>query len=200
MNDKQDISDKVEGLKPINGFPERMEDISTEAALRIIEASRSKLIRLINDKMDELKDQVINGWDSFSDDGNAYREREYPLRVPSAIFKGTKPTAVIFAGERVEVHTWRSAYTEILKYCNDNEESHNALMSYRNMILGRKRTILSDNPNRMNIPIMVADKLYVEAYFDTESLLRTLTSRILDEIHYDYSKISISVINKNSNL
>ena len=45
----------------------------------------------------------------------------------------------------------------------------------------------------MRSPVQIDEALYVETHYDTETLLRILTTRILDEVGYDYSKIKIAV-------
>ena len=117
-------------------------------------------------------------------------EREYPLSTKPWLFRGTKPSAVIINGKRMPAHTWRDAYHLILRCCD--MEKHEALMGLRNKIAGRKRVFLSDKPDGMDVPIKLTEALYVEAYFDTEYLVRTL-KLILDAAGYDYSDISVIV-------
>jgi len=156
----------------------------SEATLRDIESLRSQLHDVVDKKIDDLKQTLISG---------KTEDREYPLSAPPSLFKGTKPTAVIFAGARVEVKTWREAYTGILRRCYASKPE--ALMYLRNRVSGRKRTILSDKPDGMNAPIKLADDLFAEAYFDTEWLVRILTIEILGAAGYDYSGISVLVKN-----
>ena len=115
-------------------------------------------------------------------------ETRHSLNASSWLFRGTKPAAVIFGGHRVPVTTWREAYTQILRRCD--QEKHGELLQLRNKIAGRKRVFLSDKPDGMDAPIKIADTLYAEAYFDTEYLVRTL-KHILDAAGCDYSGISI---------
>lgn len=171
-----------------------MNNTSIDIALRSIEESRSELLDIVNKNMDALKQRVLDGEIAGDLDGQIGHEYEYSLNTPPALFKGTKPTAVIFDSDRVPVNTWRKAYIEILKRCASEQANHDALMNLRNRISGRKRTILSDKPTEMNVPVMLSGGLYAEAYFDTEWLIRILTRQILDAIHYDYSRISVAVI------
>ena len=117
-------------------------------------------------------------------------EREYPLSTKPWLFRGTKPSAVIINSKRVPVNTWRDAYHLILRYCD--AEKHEVLMGLRNKIAGRKRVFLSDKPDGMDVPIKLTEALYVEAYFDTEYLVRTL-KLILDAAGYDYSGIYVAI-------
>ena len=47
----------------------------------------------------------------------------------------------------------------------------------------------------MRSPLKIEDNLYVETHYDTETLLKILTTRILDVIGYDYRDITITVRN-----
>jgi hypothetical protein len=71
-------------------------------------------------------------------------------------------------------------------------------MSLRHRVSGRKREVISDCPDGMNIPIKLSEELYAEAYFDTEALVHTLTRRIFDAIRYDYSGITVAIIDRRS--
>jgi len=46
----------------------------------------------------------------------------------------------------------------------------------------------------MNCPVEIANGVFVESFFDTEWLVRILTTEILDAVCYDYSGISVSVV------
>ncbi|MCL2851991.1 MAG: hypothetical protein FWE20_03020 [Defluviitaleaceae bacterium] len=112
------------------------------------------------------------------------------------IFKGEKPTGVLFGEtERVDVYTWKMLFKEILKRCNDDPEKHVALMNLRGKVSGRERMLLSKNSDGMRSPHKIADNLFIETHYDTESLLHILTKRILDAVGYDYSHISVAIRN-----
>jgi len=159
--------------------------MNKQEALQLVEELRTTLIDIVNQKTDSLIQRIESG-EPFETPS----EFEFPLRTNPATFKGTKPTALAFGEERVAVKTWREVYIEILKRCC--AEKHDALMHLRNLVSGRKRAVLSNKPDGMNKPIMLAEGLYVEAYFDTEFLLKTLT-QILGAVRYDYSKISVKI-------
>ena len=118
-------------------------------------------------------------------------EFEYPLSISPHIFKGRKPAAVTFNGERVDVKSWRRVYTEIMHRCV--AEKYDTLMELRGKISGRDRVFLAAKPDGMTFPIQLADELFVEAFFDTEGLIHVLTKRILDAVRFDYSRISIAL-------
>lgn len=159
-----------------------------ETVLQEIEELRVELIGKVNANMDALI-QRIQG---VGEDDGAVSEYEYPLGAASSLLKGTKPTAVIFGGERVEATTWKKVYTEILRRCSADEKTHDMLMDLRGKIGGRKRMVLSDQPGGMNKPVLISEGLYAESFFDTEWTLRMLV-QILDAVHFDYSVITIAV-------
>jgi len=124
-------------------------------------------------------------------------ESIYPLALDGAVFKGTKPTALLFSDtERIEVYTWKMVFCELLKRLNKDPEKHVELMNLRGKIAGRDRLLLSRDTTGMRSPHKVANNLYVETHYDTETLLRILTTRILDAVNYDYSGIFVAVRNK----
>ena len=122
-------------------------------------------------------------------------ETMYPISTDSALFKGKRPTCVLFGTERAVAYTWKTVFKLVILRCNTDAEKHKALMDLRNKVLGRERILLSDEPGRMYRPFQIDKKLYIETHYDTESLLRILLHRILDEVGYDYSNISVGVKN-----
>ena len=123
-------------------------------------------------------------------------ETIFPLHSSTAMFKGKKPTGVLFGGsDRVDVGTWKKVFREILRRCNADPEKHVALMNLRGRISGRERILLSKEPDGMRSPLKVADNLYVETHYDTETLLRILMVRILDAVGYNYRHISVAIRN-----
>ena len=120
-------------------------------------------------------------------------ETIYPITVNPAIFKGKKPTAVIFSNERIDVTKWKTVVEKIMSDCNADPEKHVALMNLRGKISGRERVLLSKEIGNMRSAIKIDENLYIETNYDTESLLRILLHRILDEVDFDYSKISVAV-------
>jgi hypothetical protein len=155
--------------------------------LRDIENLKNELLAIVYRSIETLKQLAENG----TPEGDENIEPIYPLGVIPALFKGTKPAAVIFGDERVAVKTWRDAYGKILRQCAT--EKWDGLMYLRNRVSGRKRVMLSDKPDGMDVPIELAEGLYAEAYFDTESLIQTLTERIFKPVEYDYSGISVAL-------
>jgi hypothetical protein len=123
-------------------------------------------------------------------------ETIYPLTADPSIFKGTTPTCVLFGTRRAIAHTWKNVFKLLIQECNKNTVHHKTLMELRNKILGRERILLSDNPRGMRRPFQIDKKMFAETHYDTESLMRVLLHRILDEVGFDYSDISVAVRNK----
>jgi len=185
--------------------------VSREVILSELEASRIYLLSHINTKFDVLKAKVENGEPVEGE--LSVLEIIYPLGVNSALFKGTKPTAIYFGSvvspvtianllpaatptydEVITVKSWRAVYTLILQRCAAISQNYNTLLSLRNKISGRGRVFLSGKPDGMSVPVKIAEELFAEAYFDTEWLIRVLTNDILDVVGYDYSGISVSAV------
>jgi hypothetical protein len=122
-------------------------------------------------------------------------ETIYPITVDAAIFKGKKPTAVLFGNERIGTRNWNSVAELIMKRCNQDAEKHVSLMNLRDEIFGRKRVLLSREVATMHSPIKIDENLYIETHYDAETLMRTLLTRIPDAVDFDYSNISVSVRN-----
>lgn len=162
-----------------------------------LQVLRQELIREIDEKIE----QVIKKLQSECQASPRKRcvqakeyESIYPLNVGTGIYKGKRPTGVIFAGrERVEAPTWKRVMEEILKDCCKDPTRRQALMDLRGKILGRNRVLLGSETGKMRSPVKIDEALYVETHYDTETLLRILTTRILDEVGYDYSRIQIAV-------
>jgi hypothetical protein len=167
-----------------------MNKLSKEAAVVELNIIREHMLSVINRTIDTLINRLENG--DKKDDGELPLETICPLNFTPSYFKGTKPTAVIFGDERIPVKTWRTVYALILERCYQSK--HAELMNARNKINGRKRKILSDKPDGMDVPIAISEGLYAEADFDTEWLLRMLI-HIMNAVRYDYNGISVSIKN-----
>lgn len=157
-----------------------------------IKAAQAYLIKEINKTFEELAKTLQNGNVEIRDKGY---ETFYPLTANPAIFKGERPTCVLFGKERVVAHTWKNVFKLVILKCNGDAEKHKALMELRNKILGRERILLSDNPRNMRRPFQIDKKLYAETHYDTETLIYILLHRVLDEVGFDYSDISVGVKN-----
>lgn len=163
---------------------------------------RAELIREIDEKighiLQELKEEQERGMvQERRPRTERVYESIYPLSVDTGVFKGKRPTGVIFAdGTREDVPTWKRVFEEIMKQCNNQPEKHRALMELRGKVLGRNRVLLGSEKGRMRSPVKIDRALYAETHYDTETLLKILTTRILEVVDYDYSGIKIAVQNE----
>ena len=118
----------------------------------------------------------------------------YPLNAGTGVFKGKRPTAILFSeNRRVKTPTWKSVATELLMDCCSDAKKCQALMDLRGKVQGRNRVLLGSEIGKMRSPVKIKDALYVETHYDAETLLRIITTRILDEVKYNYSDIKIAV-------
>jgi len=162
---------------------QELQNIRSEIMLKV-DAAFTELIR----KLESDSDISERRWA-----GNY--ETVYPLTANPAIFKGKKPTAVIFGEERVDVGKWKTVIEEIMKRCDADSEKHVSLMNLRGKISGRERVILAKDGDKMRSPLKINENLYIETHYDTETLLRTLMTRVLDAVDYDYSRVKAAVRN-----
>ena len=162
-----------------------------------LQVLREELIREIDEKIEQMVKKLQSENQTSSEKKRVQAgeyESVYPLNVGTGIYKGKRPTGVIFDdGTRKECPTWKKVTEEILKDCCKDSEKHQALMNLRGKILGRNRVLLGSETGKMRSPVKIDEPLYVETHYDAETLLRILTTRMLDEIDYDYSKIQIAV-------
>ena len=163
-------------------------------AIEEIKIAQDYLTHEISRTFDELIKKLQNADEEVKTkiSGKEY-ETFYPLSANPAIFKGNKPTCIMFGKDRIVAHTWKNVFKLVILRCNSDAKKHKELMELRNKILGRERILLSDSPRNMYRPFQIDKNLHVETHYDTESLLRILLHRILDEVDFDYSKISVAV-------
>lgn len=158
---------------------------------------REELIREIDEKIEQVIKKLKDTQAETHAEGVAAKkdyESIYSLNVGTGIFKGKRPIAVIFSdGRRQETATWKKVMEEILKDCSKKSGKQQALMDLRGKILGRNRVLLGSEVGKMRSPIKIDEALYAETHYDAETLLRILTTRILDAVDYDYSGIRIAV-------
>lgn len=158
---------------------------------------REDLIREIDSKIgqaiEKLKEEAAEQSIRPENPAKKY-ENIYPLNAGTGIFKGKRPTAILFPdGTRTESPTWKRVMEEILKDCCKDPGQHQTLMDLRGKILGRNRVLLGSEAGRMRSPVRIDEALYVETHYDTETLLRILTTRILDAAGYNYTSIRIAI-------
>ena len=121
-------------------------------------------------------------------------ETIYPLTAATGIFKGKKPSEVRFPdGTCVDVRTWKNVVEAILDKCNNTLIYHSQLQKLCGKVGGRERVFLARTGVGMRSPVKIDEEIYIETHYDTETLLRILTTRILDPIDYDYRGITITI-------
>ena len=118
-------------------------------------------------------------------------EYKLPLTSPTYLFVGRKPTAVLFADERVEVKSWRQVYAVIIGRCNENPQYHEKLMYLRNKAAGKVRKFLSDKPDSMSRAYQIDTDLWGEIHYGSATLIHILVNQILAYTGFDYSNINI---------
>lgn len=145
-------------------------------------------------EMDECIGQLIAQiQNEESTQGNYVMERS--LSVMPAYFKGKKPLAILYPdGTEVEVHTWKQVASQLMRGCAEDELMAAKLEDLSGKVFGRDRIILGKTEEGMDAPLKIHDHIYLEAKFDTESLLKVITNRIFDPIGYDYRGIRLKVI------
>ena len=166
--------------------------------IREMEAMRKRMIQEINTEFDLLIERALSeGLTMELPAAEESYESVYPLAAGTRIFKGTKPTSVIFSDHsQVYVSTWKQVASAIMAQCLKSSENKAKLLALSNSISGRKRKLLAKTDADMRSPLKLCDNLYMESHYDTETLLNVLTNRILDAIQYDYSSIQISIRNR----
>lgn len=168
-----------------------------------IEQAREQLLAEINVTFDEMRQRFAESGEFGSPEEIGDRrghtgpyENIYLLSTNPSIFKGKKPVGVLFGESgRVNVGSWKMVLEEVLKRCDSDPGKHVALMNLRGKISGRNRVLLAKEVGNMRSPIKIAENLYIETHYDTETLLRILLTRVLDAVDYDYSGISVAVRN-----
>lgn len=167
---------------------------NTEKEIQIIEEDRARMHRIVDERYDVLIDDIRNG-------KNLFRQRSLPLVSHPSVFKGKKPISITLPnGEIIPTSKWRSVATAILKDCNDDMEMHYRMMKLCGITAGRFRMLLSHDPSEMDVPLKIDDDLYFEGKFDTEYLIKMMTEKVLDQVGYDYSGISITIQNKQTDV
>ncbi len=121
-------------------------------------------------------------------------EHRLPLFVSSALFKGMKPVSLTFPdGRELAVSKWRDLAVALLQDCSADEACYENLHNMCGKVYGRNRIILGRDPSVMDVPLKVDEDIYFEGKFDTESLLKVLTERVLRPAGYDYRSITVTI-------
>ena len=175
-----------------------LEGVIRMSTIRELTNLRTRLLRDIDESINEMIRKLERGEQSTGNGtGNISRtmneDQVYPLSSGPALFKGKKPSYVVFGREKVIACKWKTVFQEVMERCNADPVRHRALMNLRDRVTGRSRIILSDRPAGMRSPLKIDHKLYVETHYDTENLMRLLLYKLLDAVGYDYSDITVVV-------
>lgn len=119
---------------------------------------------------------------------------EMSLSTMPAYFKGKKPISIVYPdGTEVYASNWRQLAHHLLKGCTEDGVMLDRLHDLCGKVSGRDRLLFADSGDGMDAPIEFYPKMFFEGKFDTESLLKVITTRIFDPIGYDYSGINLKV-------
>lgn len=163
-----------------------------------LEQMRKRMISNINTEFDLLIKRAKSEAPQTNTQKSADKPYDctYPLIVGPAVFKGKKPIGLIFSdGRKYSITTWKQLVEAILKDCISDDSKKERLNELRGKISGKSRFLLSDTPDDMKSPIEICENLYFETHYDTSTLLRILTERILDAVSYNYSGIMVVIRN-----
>jgi len=155
---------------------------------------RSSLVRGIDTAFDEFFRKLENPDENSNETNNlGGHSAIYPLTVDPGVFKGKKPSHLIIDGKNIPVYSWKKVFLELMKMCDADPDRHKALINLRGLLSGRTRAFISDKKDGMRSPLEINENLYAETHYDTETLLKILLHRILDEVDFDYTNISVAI-------
>lgn len=158
-----------------------------EDTRKLLEDTRRERHELVNRAIDSL--YGIRQEVTVDEKENILLFSTYP-----AFFKSKKPVSVLFPdGREVMTKTWKQVVVTLLQDCNSDELMHKHLSEISGKVFGRDRTIIGKDTTGMDAPLRVDDGIYFESKFDTESLLKVLTERVLNVVGYDYTGIYIKL-------
>ncbi len=163
----------------------QMMDEKTE---ELLEQVREELHIMIDQKIDEFRRCLVSG-ESWSK-----AEVQMPLTSLPAYFKGKKPVSILYSdGTEIYVDKWKKVAEKLLHRCAEEEVMRERLCGMLGKVFGRDRLLLSDRGDCMDVPLEFYPGMFFEAKFDTESLLKVITTRIFQSIGYDYYSIYLKV-------
>ncbi len=163
--------------------------------IKEIREKQNELVIMINSTFDELI-RKVEKLEMQENEFESEYETIYPITNTTG-FKGKKPIAIIYKGERQVAPTWKAVVNAILQEVIKDQTMKNRLMALRDKLLGRVRKRLSKTSNDMRSPLEIDDNLFIETHYDTETLIKLLL-QILEEISYEYNDIQIVIKNKRS--
>lgn len=153
----------------------------------MIEDDRARMHQLVDERYDMLISNIKSG-------KNISMKRTMSLASNPFVFKGRKPVSITLpSGEMILTPKWKSVVIEILKDCNADTEMHYRMMKLCGITAGRFRMLLGHDPSKMDSPLKIDDDIYFESKFDTEYLIKMMTEKVLDQVGYDYSDITVTM-------
>lgn len=163
----------------------------------MIDKRTEESMEQLREELHAIVDQKINDFLAClaSGESRVKTEIELPITVLPAYFKGKKPVSIIYPdGSEVYADKWKKVAFHLLHQCAEDECMRDRLHSISGKVYGRDRKLLSDNGNDMDVPLEFYPGMFFEAKFDTESLIKVITSRIFLPIGYNYEGIRLKVI------
>lgn len=157
-----------------------------------IRKKQDEIIVMINSTFDSIISE-ISKCDNCTISEDTEYEAIYPITNTTGL-KGKKVIAVILNNKRIISPTWKNVVKIILEDAIKDEIKLKKLNNLCDKLLGRKRIRLSNTPVDMRSPLKLADNIYVETHYDTETLMNFLL-QILNEISYDYSLVKVVIKN-----
>ena len=116
--------------------------------IKELEAMRKRMIQEINTEFDLLIERALSeGLTACEQATEEAYQNIYPLTAGAKIFKGAKPTNVIFEnGTWVHVSTWKQVVHEIMKECLKSDQNKRKLYKLRGNVSGKKGFFLPRLP------------------------------------------------------
>ncbi len=156
-----------------------------------------EMLEQVRRDLHEMVDREVNGLLHRLEFGESVEQTDItlPLTTMPAYFKGKKPVSIITPdGTEIPTGTWLKVAQQLLHDCAADEQMRDRLYNLRDMVSGKNRRIFSSTAEGMNKPIEFYDDMFFEGKFDTETMLKVITTRIFDPIGYDYHRIGIKVV------
>ena len=158
-----------------------------EKAREVIENLRHELHALVDENIENMLNRLEN------DGLTGQKESILPLLAMPAFLKGKKTTSITLSdGNEIVTKKWNRLYQPYFMTVIQIN-LYNRLLEICGKVHSRDRVILSADTHGMDAPLKIDEGIYFESKFDTETLLKALTERVLKPIGYDYSHIRIKI-------
>jgi len=127
---------------------------------------------------------------------NNHFEQNYPITTNPALFVRKKAVAVMFGDERINVKSWRGVYKEVITRCYESPENHKMLMWLRDKTGGKIRTFISKSPDGMSRAMKIADDVYCEVHYGSQTLMWILVEHLLKPARFNLSDVRVVFVNR----